>query len=269
MTATQPRHWIEIAARAGYSARGTIYFILGLLIIAGGVRQAQSTDTRDAVDTLMMQPFGSVLVWLLFAGLCGYVLWRIIQVVLDPDDQWDSPRGYVIRAALAISALSYTFIALYCLSLLGVLFSGSDGDGGSGFRQTADSILGARYSALLLTVMFGGTAIAHWWKAFSGSYRKYFKADDNQMRMLRPIIIVGLSARGLVFAFISWLLASRFFYLSEHTTGENPGLQEVLSYLSGLPYGLWLVVGLGVGLMAFSLYSFSEARWRRVGQILD
>ena len=42
-------------------------------IIAGGVRQAQSTDTRDAVDTLMKQPFGSALVWLLFAGLCGYV----------------------------------------------------------------------------------------------------------------------------------------------------------------------------------------------------
>ncbi len=264
---SQHDKWIEAGARTGYSARGVVYAILGGLVIAGGVRSAEHMETKDAISALLGQPFGVVLVFLLFLGLCCYVAWRLVQVVFDPDDQWDSFKGVFIRGALLVSAASYTFLAFYALTLLNVVFSSGGGDDGSELRDFLNGLIGARYAALAFAAVFAATAVAHWHKAIGGSYEKYFKASDETMTMLRPIIVVGLCARGVVFAIIAWLMFTRFLYVSEQNTDAQPGLKEALGYLSDLPYGPWLIMAMGTGLVAFALYSFAEARWRRIGDI--
>lgn len=264
MKAHHPQTWIEIAARTGYTARGAVYTVLGLLTLFAGIRSVEKPDTKDAISVLMHQPFGVALVFLLFAGLCCYVFWRLVQVIFDPDEQGMDIKGLTIRAALLVSAVSYTFLAIYALSLLGIVFTDGDDNGGAGLRHALAAVIGARNVALVLAITFSGVAIAHWWKAFAGTYEKYFKTDDDTSALIRPVIVTGLVARGFVFAVIAWLFASRFFYLTEEDGGKNPGLQDVLTYLSKQPYGLWLTIGMGLGLLSFAFYSFAEARWRRI-----
>ena len=44
----------------------------------------------------------------------------------------------------------------------------------------------------------------------------------------------------------------------------TPGVEDALSFVQGLPFGGILLGAMGVGLMAFALYSILEAIWRRI-----
>jgi len=42
------------------------------------------------------------------------------------------------------------------------------------------------------------------------------------------------------------------------------GVDGALKRLAGEPYGPWLLAVVAVGLLSFGLFSFVEARWRKV-----
>jgi hypothetical protein len=220
------------------------------------------TDSKGAIQTLLAQPFGTVLVWGLVIGLCGYVGWRLIQAILDPDDHGHGPKALTIRVALLVSAFAYGTLALYALSLLGVM--GGSGDGGnSSFAQMLNGIVGARLVTFALGVIFAGVAAAHFWKALTQKYEEHFDAGEQAMQIVHPMAMIGLTGRGAVFAVLAILLFYRML-ASGTPQGESPGLRQAMQFLQGLPFGWALLAAMGVGLLAFALYSFFEARWRRI-----
>ncbi len=255
-----------MAARAGYAARGIVYIILGCLTFLAAFSAASKTDTKGAIRTLLEQPFGEALVGLLVIGLASYVFWRLVQAFFDPDDHGLGVRGVFIRLALFVSALSYSTLALYAASLVFSIHSdGSEGGAAGSVVRSLNGFFSIQTISLGMAIVIAGVALSHWWKAFAGTYEQYFKADEQAMRIIRPISIIGLSARGLIFATISWLLVLRFLNRKEDSAGDaQPGLKHVLHYFSELPYGQWLLGGIGLGLVAFALYSLAESRWRRI-----
>lgn len=259
-------HWIAVLARAGYSARGVVYCLLGGLTCLAAFQATGRPDTKGAVRTLLDQPFGYVLVGLLVVGLAGYVFWRIVQAAFDPDRHGFGPKGLCIRGALLVSAFSYGTLALYAASLLGALRSQGDGSGmGSEIIDRLNGFFSFQVVPVALAIIFAGMAVAHWWKAFAGTYARYFKADEATMSIIRSVSIVGLTARGVIFATLSWLLVLRFLNLHANGGGEEkPGLKEALAYMEQLPQGQWILAGIGLGLISFALYSLAEARWRRI-----
>ena len=48
-------------------------------------------------------------------------------------------------------------------------------------------------------------------------------------------------------------------------------LYEVCAMLILVPLGSWLLMAIGLGLLAFALYSFAQALWRRIDlqEVLD
>src|SRR3954453_13248908 len=71
---------MEYAARAGFTARGVIYLLVGVLALqiafGDGKRQA---DRGGALAEISDKPFGAVLLWALGAGLVGMALWRLSE----------------------------------------------------------------------------------------------------------------------------------------------------------------------------------------------
>ncbi|WP_425417426.1 DUF1206 domain-containing protein [Oricola indica] len=255
--------WIEPLARMGYAARALVYLIIGVFAFLSAIGGVEKKGSRDALRTLFEQPFGEIIVWLMVAGLAGYVAWRAVQALLDTDGHGIGPKGLAIRAGLLVSAFTYATIAIYALSLLGV-FAGGSGGGGSGstVADFVDGAIGQRNVSLGLAIVVFGVACAHFWKAFKRKYADRFDAGPQAMAIIDPISIVGLTARGFVFAVISFLFLLRF--VNAEDSGEHPGLEEALSYVQSLPGGAWLLAATGAGLVAFAAYSAIEARWRRI-----
>lgn len=70
-------------ARAGLTAKGVVYVLLGALsfMAAFGIngKSSQNTSKSGVFDFIHDQPGGILLLWIIIAGLFCYVVWRMIQ----------------------------------------------------------------------------------------------------------------------------------------------------------------------------------------------
>lgn len=254
------RGWLKPVAKLGYAARGIVYLIVGLFAFLAAIGAGEEKDSEDALRTVLSQQFGELLVWCLLAGLASYVVWRLIQALLDADRHGTGAKALAIRAGLLASAVTYTTLAVFALSLLAD--SGGPGDGGGSVASSLATLVGSDVVATALSGVFAVVAGAHVWKAMTQRYAVHFRCDDDVMRIVHPVSMIGLTARGFVFAVIAIL----FFYrgLNAGESESTPGLKAALQFVQGLPFGAWLLGLLGLGLLAFSAYSFAEARWRHI-----
>lgn len=252
--------WVKPFARAGYAARGVVYAIIGFFAVLAALGQSAKVDGEGALLKLLAQTPGTWVVTALIIALWGYVLWRLIQAIFDPDDHGLSLKGAVVRGSLVASAFSYGSLAVFAMSKLGWFSSGGGDD--AKVAQLLVGWLGHRVVTVALALILAGVAIAHWVKAYKRKYEDHFDASAQEMEQLHPFCIVGLSGRGVVFMASAALLVYRAFYLSGEA--KPPGVGATLSFVHGLPLGqLWLGL-MGAGLIAFSAYSFIQAKWRRI-----
>nr|WP_272212233.1 DUF1206 domain-containing protein [Marinicella sp. W31]MDC2878144.1 DUF1206 domain-containing protein [Marinicella sp. W31] len=259
---TKGSKWIRHLARTGYFARGLVYTIIGLFAVLAAIGAAENKDTEGALQTLLQQPFGAVLIAALIVGLVSYGVWRLFQSIMDPDDHGLGVKGLAVRAGLLSSAVTYGLLALYALSLVGVSNAGGGEGGGSSPAEMLAGFFGSRPVSLGLAAIFAGVAIAHWVKACKRKYADHLKASDAVMEWLHPISITGLTARGCVFAILAVMLVLRG--LTSEDGSGTPGLKDALEYTQDLPFGAFLLAALGVGVMLFAVYSFAEAIWREI-----
>lgn len=250
-------------ARTGYAARGVVYLIIGAFALFAAKGSGETVGTKGAISTLLGQPFGEALLWIMVAGLFAYAVWRMTQAITDPEDHGTDAKGLAARAGLIGGAISYGLLTLFTLGLLGSSLgeSSSEGSGGSDFLS---GILGWKHSNYLVYLMALvplGVGIAHIIKGWKAKFEKYFAASDDVMRWVTPISKVGLIARGVSFLVVTGML---FNGGARYEPTRPPGLEDALNALQSLPYGTFWLGLIGLGLIAFSLYSFAEAIWRRI-----
>ncbi|WP_417778845.1 DUF1206 domain-containing protein [Stutzerimonas xanthomarina] len=251
-------------ARSGYAARGVVYVIVGAFAFMAGIGSGKTVGTKGAIQQLLGQPFGETLLWIMVVGLVAYVAWRLTQAITDPEGHGTGAKGLVIRAGLVGSAVAYTLLALFTLGLLGSSIGSSGSGGGSGSGDLLSGLLGWKYSNYLIYLVALvplGVGIAHIIKGWKAKFEKYFYASEHVMKWVRPISRAGLVARGVAFLVVAGML---FTGGSRYKPTDPPGLEDALNALQNLPFGTFWLSLVGIGLVAFALYSFAEAIWRRI-----
>ncbi|HAW23698.1 MAG: DUF1206 domain-containing protein [Gammaproteobacteria bacterium] len=251
-------------ARSGYAARGVVYLIIGIFAFMAGIGSGKTVGTKGAIQQLLGQPFGQTLLWIMVVGLVAYVAWRLTQAITDPEGHGTDGKGLLIRAGLVGSAVTYTLLALFTLGLLGSSIGSSGSGGGSGGGDFLSGVLGWKYSNYLIYLVALvplGVGIAHIIKGWKAKFEKYFYASEHVMKWVRPISRAGLIARGVAFLVVAGML---FTGGSRYEPTDPPGLEDALNALQNLPFGAFWLSLVGLGLVAFAVYSFSEAIWRRI-----
>ncbi len=72
---------------------------------------------------------------------------------------------------------------------------------------------------------------------------------------------VGHVARAIVFGLVGVFLVKA---AADYSAKEAIGLDGALAKLYNQPYGPWLLGAVAAGLVAFAIFSLSEARYRRI-----
>jgi len=256
---------LEYIAHAGYAARGVLYVIIGTFAVLAARGSQAPKDSKGALETILGQPFGQILILIMIASLFGYAFWRLLQSVADADDHGTSAKGLAVRTGLFGSAVTHTLLAIFAISLI----VGGGGDGGNeGSRDWLAKMVGQSWGPYALAAIAAIVAIvggAHIWKGWTAGFEKWFEGvSSSVMAWLRPLCRIGLIARGIVFLIVAGLIAYQIVWLSANDVDRAPGLKETLQTVQDQPYG-WIILGIiGAGLLAFALYSLSEAVYRRI-----
>jgi hypothetical protein len=261
---SQVRGWVETAGRFGLVARGIVYCLLGALAVAlaTGNRDGEQTDQRGALEELSERSFGKVALVVLIAGFLAYAAWRFLRVFHgEGGDEPDAASRVLDLGKVVI----YVGLAASAYGLLR-----GDESAASG-QQEAQQAFTARlmtdYSWGRWAVGAVGAAIvgAGLWQVYKGLSRKFRDHLHESFGRSRAAVVtlgvVGHVARGLVFIVAGWLVirtAVRF------DAGQPLGVDAALREVVHAPYGPALLVAVALGLGAFGLYSFAEAKYREV-----
>lgn len=252
---------LETLARAGYMARGVVYFLLGAVALTSALWGGGSEDTTGALAGLLDLPFGRVLVGLIAFGLLGYVLWKLAQGLLDADGAGDDAKGLLARAGQLVSAGVNLFLMLNAARLA---INGGGSGGGNGEEKASAWLIQQPFGPFLLGLVACGVLAAsavQIWHGASDGYRKRLSLPHAHRSWMEKVCKLGLIARGLVLLIIGGFL----FYAAWTVTPEHAGgTAEALDYVHGLPFGRWLYGLVAVGLAAFGAYGLIEARYRSI-----
>jgi uncharacterized protein DUF1206 len=250
----------ELLARVGFIARGAIYAIIGVLAIelALGVGGA-TTSQRGALAAIARQSFGNVLLVLVAAALAGYALWRLSHAVLGHGPE--SRDSTSERVGAAGSGLVYAGICALAVEIL--VGAGSDS---SNAPATTAGVFGwpaGTWLVGLAGVVLIGVALYQGYRGVSHDFLK-----DSKTEQMSPTVRTGITwigtfghlARMVVFGMIGIFLISAAVNYDPH---KAVGLDGALAKLARSSDGPLLLAVVAAGLIAFALYSFSDARYRR------
>ena len=251
----------EVLARAGFVARGIVYGIIGVLALDVAVGHGgKLTDQQGALRAVEEQRFGNVLLTLLAVGLGGYSLWRLFRAILGHGPE-GADRGLDRVGALG-SGIVYGVMCMIAIQLL----AGSSGVTGSAEKTASGAFSwpGGRWLVGIAGLVLIGVGV---YQLIRGVRRKFL--DDSKTEEMSPrtktwitwIGTVGHVARAVVFGLVGVFLVKA---AAEYSPEEAIGLDGALAKLYNQAYGPWLLGAVAAGLVAFAIFSLSEARYRRI-----
>ena len=262
--------WITILARIGYGAKGVVYLIIGWLAVqvaigAGG----KTTDQRGALQVISEQPFGKFLLALVIIGLIGFAIWCFLQAWFDTEGKGNDIKGIIGRLGYAITGISYAILAFGAFQLVTRTGTGSATKSTTASTQDATAQLLNHSWGVVAVVILGliviGVAFYMFAKAYTAKFQKRLRLTGLSAQLKRGVIFLGrfgYAALGVVFSIIGIFLIVA---AVQHNPHEAKGLDSVLRTLVQQPFGPWLLGIVALGLVAYGVYSFVEARYRQVG----
>ena len=258
--------WIVRLARFGYAAKGVVYVLVGSLTAFGALKGGEApTDSRGALTQIVYQPFGRVLLGVVAAGLASYALWRLTQAFKDTEDKGAGWKGLSARFFYACIGVVYAGLGYSAVQL--ILGNGAGQGSDESSRELTAHLfmlpLGRWLAGLagLAVIGFGGWQC---YSAFSAKFCEKWKRHE----MSEPARScatragqVGLTARGIVFGIIGVFLIQAALHARPD---EARGIGGALHALEQQPHGPYVLGAVALGLVAYGLYMFVEARYRRM-----
>ena len=255
-------HPLETAGRVGYAFKGVLYVLLGVLAVDTALEGGDTEGQQGALAAVAESPFGGVLLTVLGIGLAAYALWRLAMAVLDPEREGSDAEGWAHRIGYAISGVAYGSLAFAAYRIVQG-GGGGEENGAEQGAQTALSLPGGRGVLALVAIAVLGYGVYELVRAKRASFmdKLALSGEGAQHRQsVERLGRAGLAARGVVYSIIGFLLGTAALRADPD---EAVGLDGALSALRDQPYGAVLLGLVGLGLAAYGLYCWVNARYRR------
>jgi hypothetical protein len=249
---------VRVFARVGYATRGTIYFLIGILAALGAVGAGKGVrGSQGAFEAVLAAPFGKLVLFFAGIGFSGFTIYFLISALRTPSRR----ESLAIRSGWLFSGLIYLGLVVSAIRLL--IRGGRENATRESSQWLMSHPLG-RWILACIGLGIIGFALFELWRGLFSSLaeRLRFRNLDQRMRdLLSAIGRVGIVARGLIFLIIGIFLVLAAWF---NDAREARTLGGVLRFVEREPYGPWLLAIVAFGLIAFGLFQFVEARYRRM-----
>ena len=250
----------QFLARAGLTARGVIYILIGWVAVLVALGQSsQEADQRGALELLAGKPYGLVSLWLLGVGFAAYALWRLSEAAFGVTAE---PPGAGPRLKSLARAVLYAGFAYLTFDVI-------SGTRQSQSRQEQDMTASAMRNTegrwlvgiVGLAVVIGLVLVSEGARRKFMKYLRTWQMSPRTRRVTELLGMIGTIARGLVFTLAGVLVISA---AVTHKASQSGGIDKAMLTLRDQPLGEFLVMLAALGLAVFGVYGLCEARWRKV-----
>lgn len=248
-------------ARAGLTARGVLYVLIGWVAILVAFGQtSQQADQQGALQLLAGQSYGLVSLWLLGIGLAGYALWRLSAAAFGVAGE-ENTAGHRLKSL--VQAVIYAGFGYLTFKVI----SGARGNSARRQQDLTATVMrhpGGRWLVGIVGLVIVAVGLALVFQGLRRTFLKYLRTSQMSPRTRRVIELLGVTgmvARGVVFGLAGILVIEA---AVNYQPAKAGGIDKALLTLRNQPFGEFLLLLAALGLIVFGVYSWCEARWRRV-----
>ena len=258
--------WLVWLGRFGYIAKGVVYTLIGALAVLAAIGAGgETTGTTGAFQKMGEVSFGQPLLITIGVGLLGYALWRFVQAFMDTENKGAGVKGIAVRASYFAIGVVHAALAISAFKLLSGDASGaSDGDSTHGWTVELMAQPYGRWLVGIVGAVVCGRGVFHMYRAFTLKFREKLQLAEmsaTEEKWALRLGRMGYGARGFVFTIIGVFLIVAAI---REDADQARGLGGALHMLAQQPWGTWVLAVVAVGLVAYGLYLFVEARYRRM-----
>jgi hypothetical protein len=261
--------WTQGLARAGLVAKGITFAIVAALAFKVAFDSGGKVEDRPgALQAVAQSTLGRFLLGALAVGLGGYALWRFAQAFLGEKLESGEDEGWLKRIGLVARGLVYTWLFVMCISL--VLNADEPLAGGGGGQEedrattfALEQPLG-RWLVALVGLAIVGAGLFNLYRAVSQRFRKDLKEEQMEREERRSYVVLGVLghlARAVLFFLVGFFFVKAAW---EYDPKEAIGLDGALRKVARVEYGDLLLGCTAAGILAYALFCFVQARYRRV-----
>jgi hypothetical protein len=256
--------------RLGLAARGIVYCVVAGLAVRIATGDFERADKRGAVETIVRQSLGRVMLVVLAIGFTAYALSCFVKAASGAAEGGSPRTGASGTAARLVDALKGVIYLGLVGSTLAVALKGDrGGQGGEAEQEWTAELLRHQYGQLLVTlvgVALVGSGFYLLYRGISQSFEENLRMDEMPPWARRPMSLLGTAgyvARGVIIGLIGvFVFIAAVGFDAEESVGVDGALKKVV----GQSYGPAMLILVALGLFCFGLFSFVEARYRKVHQ---
>jgi len=251
---------VRTLARFGYAANGLVHILIGVIALQVAQGGGGSADQSGALGALSSSPGGTVVLWVCTVGLFGLALWGILEAFLVAKGDTELKK-WGSRLKEAAKAVVYAALGVTALR-----FAMGDGSSSSQSSKSASAQLLSAPGGVVLLVLVGVVVLAVGGVfVYRGVSKKFLENIAEPGGTAGTVVtwlgIVGYTAKGIVLGALGVLLIVA---AVKHDPEQAGGLDEALKSLTELPFGVFLLGFVALGLIAYGVYCFARARWPRL-----
>jgi hypothetical protein len=255
-TASKP---LRTLARTGFAVNGLMHVVIGVVAIGIATGSGGEADQSGAFATLATAPGGPFILWIIVIGMVALGVWLILAAFLIPGA--DPKRKWAHRIAEIAKGLVYLALGATAFSFA----RGGSTNSASASQNFSATLLAAPGGVIVLVVAglavvgIGGYFIV---KGATRKFKQNIRVSSGAAGRATVFAgVVGYIAKGLALCVVGILVVVGA--LVANPT-QSTGLDGALHTFATLPFGPWILAAVGIGLIAYGLYSFARARLARL-----
>jgi uncharacterized protein DUF1206 len=254
---------LEYLARGGFICYGIIHLLFAwiALQVAFGSSNEES-DQSGALQSLAGNGWGKALLVVIIIGMVALAIWQGFAAVIGVSGE-RTAGAIAERVVAGIRAFLYVYLAWLAFNVIrGAKASIADNQQNHSAGLMSHS--GGRWLVGLIGLVVLGVGIGI---AVYGAMRKFEKRLNTQQmnesvrKSTRRLGMAGYAAKGVAYAIAGVLVVVA---AVTYDPDKARGLDAALKTLAGHPWGVWLLVLIGLGIAAFGVFCFSQAKYRKV-----
>jgi hypothetical protein len=251
--------WFDHAIQAGLVAYGVVHLLVAWLAVqlALGDKEGQASNS-GAMQYLVKQPMGEVLVWLIAIGMLLLVVWRLLEAAFGFDEESDDTKRWRKRATSLGKAILYGALGFSALKT--ALGSGGGGSGSDGMTAKVMQMPGGQLIVGAIGLAIIGYGISLVVRGWTEKFREHLDAQGQSGQDGSAYVTlgkVGYIAKGISIAVVGGL----FVYAAiTHEAKKSGGLDQALQTVLKQPFGQVLLIAIGLGIGAYGLFCFARAK---------